>query len=329
MDAHSHGHAHAHESHHGHHHGHGHSHVPANFDRAFAIGTALNAAFLVVEVVYGLAAHSLALLADAGHNASDVLALLLAWAATWLTRRRPSGRFTYGSGRTTIIASVLNGLLLLFVSGGIAWEAVGRLGAPESVATGTVMAVAAIGIAVNGVTALLFARGRHGDLNVRGAFLHMLGDALIAAGVVVSGFVASVTGWAWLDPVVSLLIVVAIGWGTLGLLTEALRLSLDAVPRGIDEGAVRGFLAGQPGVAHVHDLHIWPISTRAVALTAHLVRPGASVDDALLVRITHDLQHRFGIEHATLQVESGFHDHGCDASPRELQPANQLASAVR
>lgn len=307
--AHQHGHARAH----GHHHGHGHSHAPANFDRAFAIGTVLNSGFVAVEVVFGLASHSLALLADAGHNASDVFALLLAWAAVWVTRRPPSGRFTYGSGRTTIIASVLNALLLLFVSGGIAWEAIIRFWEPEAVTTSTVTAVAAVGIVVNGGTALMFARGRHGDLNVRGAFLHMLADAGISAGVVLSGLLAGITHWAWLDPAMSLFIVVAIGWGTVGLLGESLRLSLDAVPRGIDQTAVRGFLAAQPGVVHVHDLHIWPISTRAVALTAHLVRPGQDVDDALLASITRDLHDRFGIEHATLQVESALHPHGCDA----------------
>ena len=306
---HHHGHAHGHEHHHGH------SHAPANFDRAFAIGTALNTAFVGVEIVFGLGSHSLALLADAGHNASDVLALILAWAAVWVTRRPPTGRFTYGSGRTTIIASVLNALLLLFVSGGIAWEAISRFWEPEPVATGTVMAVATVGILVNGATALLFARGRHGDLNVRGAYLHMLADAGISAGVVISGFLASLTHWAWLDPAVSLLIVAAIGWGTFGLLGESLRLSLDAVPRGIDQSAVRSLLRAQPGVADVHDLHIWPMSTQAVALTVHLVRPGAETDDALLARITQDLQDRFGIQHATIQVESAHHNHGCDVSP--------------
>jgi cobalt-zinc-cadmium efflux system protein len=210
------------------------------------------------------------------------------------------------------MASVFNGLLLLFVSGGIAWEAIGRLWEPEAVATETVMMVAAVGILINGGTALLFARGRHGDLNVRGAFLHMLADAGISAGVVASAFLARLTHWLWLDPTISLLIVVAIGWGTLGLLTESLRLSLDAVPRGIDQDAVRDFLAAQPGVSDVHDLHIWPISTQAVALTAHLVRPAAAIDDALLSDIAKDLKRLFAIEHATLQIESIPHRHGCD-----------------
>lgn len=302
----SHSHAHG-----GHHHGHGHSHTPASFDRAFAIGILLNLGFVIAEVVYGVAANSLALLADAGHNLADVLGLTLAWGAAWAVRRPSTTRFTYGFRRSSIIASTLNGAILLVAVGMIAWEAISRLTHPEPTASATVVVVALAGIAVNGVTAWLFARGSKGDLNVRAAFLHMLADAATSAGVVVAGILTMRTGWLWLDPVVGLVVATVIVWGSWGLLTESLRLSLDAVPQGVDQAAVGAYLNGLPGVTHVHDLHIWSMSTTEVALTAHLVRPSGSIDDTFLRNVAHALDHRFGIAHVTIQIEAAEHDHGC------------------
>lgn len=296
-DGHDHGH-----DHHGH--GHGHSHAPASFDRAFAIGVALNVAFVVAEAVYGFTADSLALLADAGHNAADVLGLLLAWAAAWATRRPTSAGFTYGWRRSSIMASLVNAVLLLAAVGVIVVEAVQRLFAPEPVATGTVMVVAALGILVNGATAWLFARGRKGDLNIRSAFQHFAADAAVSAGVVVAALAMRQTGWLWIDPVVAIAVgaVIAVaGWGTL---RESLRLSLDAVPDGIDCAAIETYLRALPGVEAVHHLHVWPTSTTEVALTAHLVVPEPGPHDALLGRVAHDLRHDHGIAHPTIQVEA-------------------------
>lgn len=296
---------------HSHAHGHDHAHVPTNFDRAFAIGITLNLGFVSVEVIYGLLAHSLALLADAGHNLSDVLGLALAWGATWLARKPATPEFTYGFRRSSILASLLNAVILLIAVGAIAWEAVQRLMSPQPVAAQTVMIVAAIGIAVNGITAWLFSRGAKGDLNIRGAFVHMASDAAISAGVVIAALVTLYTGWLWLDPVVSLLIVALIVGGTWGLLRESIRLALDAVPEGVDQAAVAAYLAGLPGVSHVHDLHIWSMSTTEVALTAHLVRPDCGIDDALSAQIAHDLDHDFGIAHVTIQCEATAGTNGC------------------
>lgn len=287
---------------HGHAHGHAHHH---GYDRAFAIGVALNVGFVAVEAFYGFAARSLALLADAGHNLGDVLGLLLAWAATWAGRQRPAGRWTYGFGRGTILASLANAVLLLLAVGAIGWEAILRLSAPREVAGFTVMAVAAAGIAVNAGTAAMFMAGRKTDLNLRSAFVHMASDAALSAGVVAAALVMVRTGWRWLDPAVSLAIVVAIVAGTWALLREALDLALDAVPAHIDLAAVEAFLAAAPGVAAVHDLHVWPLSTTTVALTAHLVKPGAAVDDQSLHALAAELHDRFGIGHATIQVEAG------------------------
>ncbi|HTA64258.1 MAG TPA: cation diffusion facilitator family transporter [Xanthomonadaceae bacterium] len=312
---HGHDHDHGHSRHHGHHHGHGHSHAPADFGRAFAIGIALNLGFVVVEIVYGVFAHSLSLVADAGHNFSDVLGLVLAWAASVLVKRLPTQRRTYGLRRSSILVSLFNALVLLIGVGGIAWEAVQRLRHPEAVASDVVMAVAAIGIAVNGFTAWLFASGREGDVNIRGAFLHMASDALISLGVVLAALAMRYTGWMWLDPVVSLAIVVAIAYGTWGLLRESLDLALDAVPHRIDPVRVEAWLAGLPGVDAVHDLHIWGMSTTEVALTVHLVKPDASIDDALLARINRELSERFGIDHATVQFELGDAAHPCGQAP--------------
>jgi cobalt-zinc-cadmium efflux system protein len=315
-DEHGHGHGHAHghdHAHDGHTHGRGrhHHHLPASFDSAFAIGVALNLAFVVAEAVYGVRAHSLALTADAGHNLSDVLGLALAWAGSVLARRGPTPRRTYGLRRFSILAAIANAGFLLIAVGAIAVEAITRLRHPAPVASGTVMIVAAIGIAINVGTALGFMRGRHGDLNVRGAFLHMMSDAVASAGVVVTGLVIGITGWLWLDPAVSLLLVALITWSTWGLAKDSLDLALDAVPAGIDPEQVSTLLHGLDGVMEVHDLHIWGMSTTDVALTAHLVRPCAGGEDALLAVATEQLRARFGIAHATIQLEQGLAIHRC------------------
>ena len=289
-----------------------HHHAPANFDRAFAIGVGLNLAFVVAEAIFGLRAHSLALLADAGHNLSDVLGLALAWAASVLARREPTPRFTYGLRRFSILAAVANAGMLLIAVGAIAIEAIQRFRHPEPVASATVMIVAAIGIVINAGTALGFRRGRDADLNVRGAFLHMIGDAIASAGVVVTGLLLLITGWLWLDPAVSLVLVALITWSTWGLARQSLDLALDAVPAGIDYDAVRELLLSRDGVVEVHDLHIWGMSTTDVALTAHLVRPCGGGEDALLAEVAAQLRTRFGIAHATIQLEQGLAVHSCE-----------------
>ena len=301
---HQHGHVHDHAHAHGHHHHHHHT-QGANFGRAFAIGIVLNGAYVVGEAVYGFLANSLALLADAGHNAGDVVSLGLAWLAATLARRAPSSRFTYGLASSSILAALTNAVLLALVTGAIAWEAVLRLMQPQPAAGLTMMAVAAVGIAINGATALMFASGRDRDLNVRSAFQHMASDALVALGVVVTGAAILYTHWLWLDPAISLVISAVIVWGTWSLLREALALALAAVPAGVDRGGVADYLAGLPGVTDVHDLHIWGMSTTETALTAHLVRPGAPLDDTLLTEACGELRRRFAIHHATLQVECG------------------------
>ncbi|MCI0458981.1 MAG: cation diffusion facilitator family transporter [Gemmataceae bacterium] len=268
--------------------------------------------FVLAEAGLGIAANSLALLADAGHNLSDVLGLLLAWGAGYLARRRPTERRTYGLRRSTILAALLNAVLLLIAVGAITWEAIGRLDRPASVAGGTVIAVAAVGVVVNTVTALLFFSGRRHDPNIRGAFLHMAADAVVSLGVVVAGIVIGLTGWAWVDPAVSLLIAAVIAVGTWGLLRQSIDLSLDAVPTGIDPSSVRTFLAGLPGVVEVHDLHIWGMSTTETALTVHLVKPGAGVDDDWLAWVSKELHDRFRIDHATIQIECGRVSQPCN-----------------
>ena len=297
---HSHGHGHGH-GHHGH--GHAHSHAPADFGRAFAIGTALNLAFVAVEAGFGLAAHSVALLADAGHNLSDVLGLLIAWGAATLSKRPASPRFTYGLKSSSILAALANALFLLVAVGGITWEAIRRIGSPPAVDGATIIWVAAAGIVVNTATALMFARGREGDLNIRGAYLHMAADALVSAGVVVAGLAILWTGARWIDPMVSLVIVAVILWSTWGLLRESVVLALHAVPPGIDPDRVSATLAALPGVEHVHDLHIWSMSTTDVALTAHLRMPHGHPGDAFLVDVQRRLRHDHGIDHATIQIE--------------------------
>ena len=300
-------HDHGPHDHHDHHtkphgHGHGHHHTPTNFDRAYAIGIALNLVFVAVEAGYGWHVNSLALLADAGHNLSDVIGLVLAWGAAWAGRLQPDARYTYGWKRASILAAFVNAVLLLVAMGSLAWEALQRLQAPLAVHGVTVMVVAAIGIVVNGATALLFMRGSKTDLNMRGAFLHMAADALVSAGVVVTGALALWLGWAWLDPAVSLLIAAVIVVGSWGLFKQSVHLLFDGVPESVDLQAVRSLLEKQPGVERVHDLHVWAMGTSQIALTAQLVMPAGPADDAFLQTTTQQLQQGFGIQHVTLQT---------------------------
>ena len=294
---------HHHEAHRHHAAGDGHAHAPTDFGTAFLIGIVLNLGFVLVEVVYGLMANSVALVADAGHNLGDVLGLAMAWVATILARRAPSQSHTYGLRRGTILAALANAMLLLVAVGAIAVEGVRRLVEPTTVASVTVMVVAALGILINGLTAWLFAAGRQADINLRAAFLHMAYDALISLGVVLAGGVMLLTGWTRLDPLVSLAIAGVILAGTWSLLRDSVGMSLDAVPPGLKPEEVRRFLRQQPGVAAIHDLHIWPISTTETALTCHMVMPGGHPGDELLAQLAHELHERFGIGHTTVQVE--------------------------
>lgn len=306
-----------HHHHHGHDHAHHHAHhhAPASFGRAFAIGIALNSAFVAVEAGYGIASGSMALVADAGHNLSDVLSLVVAWIASILAARPPSARFTYGYKSSSILAALFNVALLLIALGAILVETLHRLLVPAPVAAGPVMAVAAIGIAINTATALLFLRGSAHDLNIRGAYLHMAADAAVSAGVVAAGALMALTGAWWIDPVTSLVIVSVIAWGTLGLARDSLKMGLLGVPRSVDSHAVAHRLASLPGVAAIHDLHIWPMSTTETALTAHLVMPGGHPGDGFLTDLAHTLEHDFGICHATVQIEAtdlaDLAGHGC------------------
>ena len=298
----------AHDHGHEHGHSHGHNHAPASFNRAFAIGIALNIAFVAIEAWYGWKVNSLALLADAGHNLSDVAGLVLAWGGALAGRLRPDARHTYGWKRASILAAFFNALLLLVAMGSLAWEAVARLGTPEATEGWTIMAVAGVGIAVNTATALLFMRGRKGDLNIRGAFLHMAADALVSLGVVIGGALYLWMGWAWIDPVMSLAIAVVIVLGTWDLFRQSLHLLFDGVPERVDLAAVRALLMALPGVADVHDLHVWAMGTSDTALTAHLTMadPPANAD-ALMRAAEHELHKHFEIRHVTLQLESpGF-----------------------
>jgi cobalt-zinc-cadmium efflux system protein len=289
---------------HDHHsHDHGHSHAPKHFSATFAIATALNVGLVVIQVFYGIVADSVALLADAGHNFSDALSLLVAWGAHLLARVSPTARYTYGFRSASILAALLNSVILLVATGAIALEAIGRLFRPSDVAGMTVMVVAAIGIVINGVSAWLLMTGEKRDLNIRGAFMHMVADAAISFGVVVAGGLILLTGWNWLDPAVSLLISAVIVWGTWGLLRQAIDHSLDAVPAEIDPNEVAKFLGGLPGVEGVHDLHVWAMSTTETALTCHLVMPSGHPGDEFLQQVCEQLHHQFKIVHPTLQIE--------------------------
>ncbi len=306
--AHGHGHGHGHHHHghsHAHGHAHGHSHAPASFGRAFAIGIGLNIAFVAVEGAYGFIANSMALLADAGHNLSDVLGLFLAWGASMLAKRAPSRRFSYGLRGATILAALFNALVLLVAVGFIAYNAIFRLIIPDLVQGRTVIIVAAVGIVINGITAWMFARGSKDDLNVRGAYLHMLADALVSAGVVVAGVLITLTGWLWVDPVTSLIVAAIIFITTYDMAREAATMALGGVPRSIDPDAVTDSLAALPGVERVHDLHIWNMSTTETVLTAHLVIPGGHPGDGFLAEARSLLHERFSIGHVTLQIEKG------------------------
>ena len=299
---HHHGHSHGHDHAHGH--GGGHSHAPKDFGRAFAIGIVLNTAFVVVEATFGFLYGSMALVADAGHNLSDVLALLLAWGASIAAKRAPTDRYTYGFKSSTILAALANALLLAVAIGAILFETVHRMLEPTEPQGAVMMAVAGVGIAINAFTAFLFMRGQE-DLNIRGAYLHMAADALVSAGVVLAGLAILLTGLWWIDPLVSLAIVAMIAWGTWGLAKDSFAMGLLAVPERIDVAEVRGHLASLEGVEHVHDLHIWPMSTTETALTAHLVMPGAPCSDAFLRDIAKSLETKFDIHHSTIQVERG------------------------
>lgn len=303
---------------HGHSHSHGHSHGPKSYNRAFAIGIALNIGFVVVESVYGYLSNSLALMSDAGHNLSDVLSLVLAWGATVLVQKRPSQRFSYGLKSSSILASLANAIFLLLVIGAIAWEAIVRFQHPTPIAGGIVMWVAGIGILVNGFTALLFAAGSKGDLNIRGAFQHMMADAVVSLGVVLAGLTIVYTGWLWLDPVVSLVISAVIVIGTWGLLRESLNLALNAVPTGIDREKIFSYLSGLPGVKEDHDLHIWGMSTTETAMTVHLLMPQGHSGDVFLETITKELESKFQVHHATIQIERGDGATSCKLAPDEI-----------
>lgn len=313
----------ARHDHHPHAHGHGHDHGQVHgpvdaTSRAFAVGVTLNLVFVAVEAGFGLWADSLSLLADAGHNFSDVLGLLAAWWAVSLSRRAPAGRYTYGLRASTIVAAFANAILLVVAVGGISWEALRRLAEPVPVGELTMISVALVGVVINVITAVMLSRGRQDDMNMRGAYLHMVADAAVSVGVVVAGVGIILTGWLWLDPLVSLVIAVVILAGTWGLFRESLRLSLHAVPAGIDLAAVCDYLQQLPGVREVHDLHVWGMSTTETALTAHLVMSGGHPGDAFLRRVAGELESKFRIGHPTLQIELADGAGSCRFAPGDV-----------
>ena len=308
------GHSHAHGHGHGHDHGPGHHHHhgdPNTHGKAFATAIVLNSVFVGIEFFYGFLANSTALMADAGHNLSDVLALMLAWGAAILAKRQPKGRFTYGLRSSSMLAALFNSMLLMAACGAIAWEAVQQLLHPSPVAGITVSVVAGVGILINGFSAWLFINGSKDDINIRGAYLHMAGDAAISLGVLLAGLAVMYTGWSWLDPLVSVGIVVLIAWSTWLLLAQSLRMMLAAVPDNIDHAEIETFLRERPGVSDLHDLHIWPMSTTETALTVHLVIPSGYPGDQAMDTITQQLREEFGIAHCTIQIEQGTTVHAC------------------
>lgn len=303
--------------HSGHSHTHGHHHVdPNNHGSAFILAILLNTTFVGVEFSYGFITNSTALLADAGHNLSDVLGLLLAWGATILARKVPNERYTYGLRSTSILAALANAMLLLVACGAIAWEAVHRFAQPPAIAGLTITWVATIGIVINGLSAWLFVKGSKGDLNIRGAYLHMMADMFVSLGVVIAGLTMMYTDWYWLDPSISLLIVIVIMISTWGLLRDSLRLALSAVPADINVAEVESYLRQCPGVKDVHDLHIWGMSTTEGALSVHLVIPEGYPGDHFMDEITDTLKKRFSIKHSTLQMELGTTNHTCTLVPQ-------------
>lgn len=309
-----------HHSHagHDHDHGHTHSHNPPDRNAAFAIGILLNIGFVVMEVIYGLTAHSLALLSDAGHNMSDVFGLLIAWGAIYASKTLPTKRRTYGLRRSSILSALANAVILLIAVGGIIWEAAQRFSHPVSVMGGTVMWVAAVGVLINAATAFLFMSGRKNDINIKGAFTHMAADAAVSLGVVLSGFVIRMTAWTWLDPAVSILVGIVIIGGTWSLLRESVNLAMDAVPEGIDPHAVEAYLSGLSSVKAVHDLHIWGMSTTEAALTVHLVMSPPPSDDKFIHEVVHNLKDSFRIGHSTIQIEHGTVDIVCHQEPSHV-----------
>lgn len=288
-----------------------HHHETNNYNRSFAIGITLNVIFVIIEVGYGLVADSLALIADAGHNFSDVMSLMLAWGASYLATKNPTHKRTYGLRKVTIMASLISAVLLLVALGGIAWESLERLSSPEPVNGIIIIIVAAIGVVINTATALLFLKGQAHDLNIRAAYLHMAADAAISLGVVVAGIAIMITGWLWLDPIISLFIVIFILIGTWNLLRDSIDLSIDAVPQGIDVYQIQNYLNDLENVSHIHDLHVWALSTTETALTVHLVTTHTFIDNCFLEKIQEHLHHNFDISHVTIQIEKETDNYNC------------------
>jgi len=299
--------------------GHDHSHEVKNYNKAFAIGISLNVVFVIIEGVYGVMADSLALIADAGHNLSDVVSLLLAWGAFYLAKKNPSLKRTFGLKKVTILASLVSAILLLIALGAIAWEAVERFSQPKSVDGMIVIVVAGIGVVINTITALLFMEGQKDDLNIRGAYLHMAADAGVSLGVVLAGIAIMYTGWLWLDPVISLVIVFVILIATWGLLRDSVNLSIDAAPRDVDVSEVKNYLLSLENITDLHDLHVWALSTTENALTVHLLSTATQIDNSFIETIQEHLHHTFGINHSTIQIENSLGDYVCTLNKDECK----------